>query len=254
MQGTPPPTRWLTPSRDKPNATIRLFCFPYAGGSSTNIYRSWQKLLPETINVLPALLPGRGERIAEAPLDRLSHIVAAAGHELAPYFKQPFAFFGHSMGALICFELTRWLRRNNKPMPAHLFVSARRAPQLRELVEPIHDLPEPEFIERIREIKGTPEEVLNHAELMQLMIPMLRADFSVFETYSYESEPPLPCPLTVFSGVGDMEVSVADLSPWEELTSATYRLHLLPGDHFFIHTAPTLITQIIARELIARAA
>ena len=241
-------SRWLVRSGEKPKANIRLFCFPYAGGS-TNIYRSWQGLLPETIDVAPVLLPGRGECLSEAPFVRLSEIVEVAAHELAPYFEEPFAFFGHSMGALIGQELTRWLRRNNRMMPAHLFVSARRAPQMPELIEPTYDLPEPEFIERLRQLNGTPQEVLGHPELMQLMIPLLRADFAVCETYRHKPEPPLDCPITVFGGVGDVEVPAAHLSPWRELTSAAYQLHLFPGDHFFIHTAQAEITRTIAKEL-----
>ena len=241
-------SRWLARSVEKTNATMRLFCFPYAGGT-TNTYRSWQELLPESIDVAPVQLPGRGERLAESPFHSLLEMVVPLAHELQPYLDKPFAFFGHSMGALICLELTRWLRRNDGPMPTHLFVSGRRAPQLPELIPPTWDLPEPEFIQRIRQLDGTPQEVLNHPELMQLMIPLLRADFSVCETYRHQTERPLECALTVLGGVDDAEVPYEHLQPWQEQTNSTCNIHMFPGDHFFVQTAHVEITRIIEAAL-----
>jgi medium-chain acyl-[acyl-carrier-protein] hydrolase len=242
-------SRWVTRSVEKPKATMRLFCFPYAGGT-THTYRPWQGLLPEWLDVTPVQLPGRGERLSEPPFDRLSQIVAALARELTPYFDKPFAFFGHSMGALIGLELTRYLRKQGKTMPAHLFISGRRAPQLPDLIASTWDLPEREFIERLRQLNGTPREVLDHPELMQLMIPLLRADFAVCETYEHQAEPALPCALTVFGGDEDVEVPYEHLIPWREHTSSTYKLHLLPGDHFFVQTAHVEMAQIITQELV----
>ncbi|HEV7745465.1 MAG TPA: alpha/beta fold hydrolase [Pyrinomonadaceae bacterium] len=241
-------SRWLARWGEKPKATIRLFCFPFAGGS-TNTYRVWQGLLPEPIDVVAVQLPGRGERLSESPFQRLSEIVEALGRELIPYFDKPFAFFGHSMGALISFELTQWLRKHHQTMPSHLFVSGHRAPQVPKAIAPTWDLPEPEFIERVRELNGTPQEVLDNPELMQLMIPLLRADFAVCETYEYQPQSVLDCCLTVFGGVGDLESPYEHLTPWREQTSAPYKLHMLPGDHFFVQTAHVEITRIIAAEL-----
>lgn len=241
-------SRWLVRSGEKPKATVRLFCFPYAGGT-THTYRSWQGLLPESIDVAPVQLPGRGQRMSEPAFQRLSEIVEALAHELVPYFDKPFAFFGHSMGALIGFELARWLRKNHKAMPAQLFVSGRRAPQFSELTEPTWDLPEREFIERVRQLNGTAQDVLNHPELMQLMIPLLRADFAVCETYQHQDEPPLECPVTVFGGVDDIEVRYEHLELWREQTTSVFRLHMFRGDHFFVQTAQAEVVQVIAAEL-----
>lgn len=243
-------SRWLARSGEKAKATIRLFCFPYAGGTA-HTYRLWQGLLPESIDVVPIQLPGRGQRLSEPPFRCLRELVEALGHTLVPFLDKPFAFFGHSMGALIGFELTRWLRKNNKTMPAHLFVSGRRAPQLAEVAEPSWDLPEREFVERVRQLNGTTPDVLNHPELMQLMIPLLRADFAVCETYRYQVEPPLECPLTVFGGLDDVEVRYEHLEPWREQTISAFRLHVFPGDHFFVQTAQTEIVQTLATELAA---
>ena len=241
-------SRWLARSSEKPKATIRMFCFPYAGGT-THTYRSWQGLLPESIDVTPVQLPGRGQRLSEPPFQHLPELVEALAPEVVPFLDKPFAFFGHSMGALIGFELARWLRRNHKAMPTHLFVSGRQAPPLSELTEPTWDLPEREFIERVRELNGTTQDILDHPELMQLMIPLLRADFAVCETYRYQVEPPLEFPVTVFGGLDDVEVRYEHLGLWREQTAAAFRLHVLPGDHFFVQTAQAEIVQIIAAEL-----
>jgi len=175
--------------------------------------------------------------------------VEALAHEVGPYLDKPFAFFGHSMGALIALELTRWLRRNHKRMPVHLFVSGRRAPHIPDPVEPAWDLPEQEFIDRVRQLNGTPHDVLDHPELMQLIIPFLRADFAACETYEHQPEPPLACPITVFGGVDDEEVSCEHLEPWREHTTSAYRLHLFPGDHFFVQTAQAELLPVIAEAL-----
>lgn len=242
------PTPWLPGYREKPGAQTRLFCFPYAGGNAGS-FRPWSNLLPNSVQVLAVQPPGRGERLSEPPFKHLPDLIDVLGPTFLPFLDRPFGFFGHSMGALIGFELTRWLRRTKNPLPVHFFVSGRRAPQFNEEELPSHDLPEAEFIERLRELNGTPHEVLDHPELMKLMIPLLRADFSVCETYRHEVEPPLNCPMTVFGGLGDVEVPRERLEPWKEHTTSTFSLHMLPGDHFFIHSAQNEITRVIAQKL-----
>jgi medium-chain acyl-[acyl-carrier-protein] hydrolase len=193
-------------------------------------------------------LPGRGERLSEPPFRYLNDAVEALAQALSPFFDKPFAFFGHSMGALIGLELSRWLRRERNLMPVHLFVSGRRAPQLPEKAR-TYDLPEPQFIARLRSLNGTPQGVLDHPELMQLMIPLLRADFSVCETYVYKIEPPLECPLTVFGGIGDVEVPREDLELWREHTTSVFSLQMFPGDHFFLHASQRGMLRIISQQL-----
>lgn len=242
------PTPWLPGYKENPGARMRLFCFPYAGGNAAS-FRPWPRFLPSSVHVSPVQPPGRGERLAEPPFKHLPDIIEALGPALLPFLDKPFAFFGHSMGALIGFELTRWLRRTKNPMPVHLLVSGRQAPQFSEDDLPSYDLPEAEFIQRLRELNGTPHEVLDHPELMQLMLPLLRADFEVCETYRLEVEPPLDCPLTVFGGAGDTEVPPDRLEPWREHTTSSFSLHMFPGDHFFIHSAQNEITRLISRIL-----
>jgi len=162
----------------------------------------------------------------------------------------PYVFFGHSLGALIGFELACQLRRQNSTDPVHLFVSGRRAPQIPDPNPPIHQLPEAEFIDELRRFDGTPEEVLKHPELMEIFLPVLRADFALLETYEYTSEKPLDCPITAFGGLQDRKATREELAAWRDQTHGDFRLQLFPGDHFFLHSVQPILLQAIAQDLI----
>jgi medium-chain acyl-[acyl-carrier-protein] hydrolase len=241
-------TPWITCFKPRPEAKVRLFCFPYAGGGSA-IFRSWVDRVPQSIEICPVQLPGRESRLAEVPFDRLPALVPVVAEAIVPYLDKPFGFFGHSMGALISFELSRRLRRDHDLQPAHLFVSGRWPPHKPRLEERTSDLPEEEFIQELRSLNGTPKEVLEHPALMALMLPMLRADFAVCETYSYTDDTPLSCPITVFGGLQD-EPDRDSLEPWRDQTTAAFSLRMLPGDHFFVHTAQSQLIRVISRELV----
>jgi len=248
IPSSPPSERWLAYREPNPRARLRLFCFPYAGGGAS-VYRGWAASLPGEIEVCPVQLPGRESRLREAPFTHLDPMIQVLADVLPPYLDLPFVFFGHSMGGLISFELSRELRRRRGPAPLHIFVSGRRAPQVPSREEPLHELPEPEFIARLRELNGTPEEVLQHAELMRLLLPILRADFSVNETYEYRPEEPLDVGISAFGGLGDQEVTREDLAAWKDQTRGRFRLRILPGDHFFVHGSKDLITESMSRDL-----
>jgi len=239
---------WFTSPRPNARAALRLFCFPYAGGSS-HIYRPWPEWLPPAVEIVTAHLPGRGNRINEPPYTNLLPLVRALAEVIKPRLDKPFAFFGHSMGALICFELARWLRREGGAHPRHLFVSGRTAPQLKTRRPSPHDLPQDEFESELRRLKGTPDEVLAHAELMQLVLPLLRADFTLIGTYEYSSEPPLAYPVSAYGAVDDEEVSRENLEDWREQTTAAFNVRMFPGGHFFLHDSRPLVLRTLAREL-----
>jgi medium-chain acyl-[acyl-carrier-protein] hydrolase len=185
----------------------------------------------------------------ERPFTKLVDLVAAAAPVLAPYMDRPFAFFGHSMGALVSFELARHLHRTDQTEPAHLFLSGCQAPQLAHTRAVTYDLPESEFVEELRRLEGTPAEVLDNPELLQLMLPLLRADFAVSQTYNYTEGLPLSCPLTIFGGLEDDAVTRETLSSWREHTTAAFSLRMLPGKHFFLHSSKDLLCEVVAREL-----
>jgi len=239
---------WFVTLKPNPRARLRLFCFPYAG-SGVMIYHNWAEQLPSDVEVYLARLPGREGRLREAPLTRLTQLVHLLNAEIRPLLNKPFAFFGHSMGAVIAFELARILRRESGIEPQHLFISGRRAPQLPR-DEPItYHLPETEFIEAVRNLNGTPTEVLDHPELMNLMIPLLRADFEVCQTYSYVPGAPLSCDMTIFGGLQDPDVPRESLVGWSEQTTGACSVRMLPGDHFFLHSSQALLLRVISREL-----
>jgi len=225
-----------------------MFCFPYAGGGAS-VYRGWGKSLPADVEVCPVQLPGRESRMREPAFDRSEAMVNALADVLQPYMDLPFVFFGHSMGAAVGFELARELRRRGKTLPLHIFVSGRRAPQTPSREEPIHALPEPEFLVKLRELNGTPEEVLQHEELMRLLIPILRCDFAVNETYEYKEEEPFDFGISAFGGLGDEDVSREDVEAWQVHTRARFRMRMLPGDHFFIHGSKDLVLEAVSRDL-----
>ncbi len=231
-----------------PQARLRLFCFPYAG-TGTSIFRTWSEGLPDDVDVCPVEFPGRGTRIMEAPFARLAPLVQALAQGLAPLLDKPFAFFGHSLGALVAFELARQLRRQLGIGPMHLFVSAARAPQTPARDRPMHALPEAELLDKLGRLNGVPEKVLEDKDVMRIMLPILRADLAVYETYLYSAEPPLACPISGFGGLQDHRVDRPDLEAWREQTSASFSLKMFPGDHFYLNAARPLLLQALGQEL-----
>lgn len=226
-------TPWLLHFGAKPNASLRLFCLPFAGGAAS-MYRSWADQFPDHIELVGVQLPGRENRLIDPPIDSINALVAEIATEIQPYLDKPYAIYGHSMGALVNFELSRQLRRMGAPMPTQLFVSAYRAPHLPNRHEKIHQLPTPQFLTKIRELNGTPEGILQNQELVGLILPMLRADFQIHESYVYQEEPPLAVPLLACGGIDDSRITLAEVRAWEQHTNCHFRFQKFAGDHFFI--------------------
>lgn len=241
-------TPWLPILRPNSEARLRLFCFPYAGGSAL-IYRKWPDWVLPGVEVYPVQPPGRGGRLQETPFTEIEPLVEALAPVIAPFLDKPFAFFGHSMGASIGFELARLLRRDYGKEPLHFFVSARRAPQVPNTDPPIHDLPDELLKNELRRLEGTPAEVLEHPELMEVMLPLLRADFSVSEKYMFVPDAPLSCPLSALGGLQDSHVKREDLEAWRQLTTGPFLLRMFAGNHFFLHTAQNLLLRAVNLEL-----
>ena len=245
-----PSSRWVVSLSSRVSARLRLFCFPYAGGG-VSTYRKWPSAALGQVHLCAVQLPGRENRLGDPPLTQAPQLVNVLREELQPYFDIPFAFFGHSMGALIAFELARKLRQSGGPMPVRLFLSGRRAPHLPPSRPPIHHLPDEEFRHEVRLLQGTPEEVLGNEELMQIILPVLRADFAVCETYAYSAEEPLAMPLSVFGSNHDPEVNHDELEAWRSQTTGSMSLRIFEGNHFFLHPMRLALTDAIAHDISA---
>jgi medium-chain acyl-[acyl-carrier-protein] hydrolase len=176
-------------------------------------------------------------------------LVEATAQALTPYFDRPFAFFGHSLGALVGFELARHLRRQGAARPVQLFASGRRAPQLPSLTPPRYNLPAPVLMDLLRSFEGTPPEILAQPEIMALLLPVFRADFEAHETYVYADEPPLDCPISAYGGTDDPEVSVEQLQSWQAQTTGAFSLQLFHGGHFFVSSQQWLVLRSLRGEL-----
>lgn len=173
-------------------------------------------------------------------------LVEKLTEDIYPHLNKPFYFFGHSMGALIAYELSCSLKKRYNLEPEHLYVSAHAAPHLVRKENPIYNLPRTQFIEKLKELDGIPKEVISNEELMDLVIPILRADFSICETYTYTQDIRLNCPITVFGGKYDKNVNIEELESWADLTQSYCELHLLPGDHFFISKCEQIFLDLLS--------
>lgn len=241
------PETWIAFRNPNPQARLRLFCFPYAGGGAS-IYRVWGEQLPRDIEVCPVQLPGRENRMRERPIPTMEALVDALLPGLQPYMDLPFAFFGYSMGAGISHALVRRLAREGRKLPSILLAAARRAPHL-PIPDPIHDLPEEEFRQRLRELEGTPEAALEHEELMDLLSPILRADFQVNDTYLCTEGKPLDCAVTAFGGKQDPRVEQQSIEAWRECTRGTFRVRMFEGNHFFLRQQTEELLREVERNL-----
>lgn len=212
---------------------VRLFCFPYAGASAFALSR-WAHASPRTVDVRPLQLPGRGRRIREPAITRMELLVDAIGMELLPLVDRPYAIFGHSMGALLAFEIVRWLRERQARTPFHLYVSGRRAPHLPGPTYMSPNATDETLIAFLRDLNGTPREVLDEPELIKLLLPALRADLCICRSYVYRDGDPLDCPITAFGGRDDPESTDEHMCGWAKHTAGRFAAFTFPGGHFYL--------------------
>jgi medium-chain acyl-[acyl-carrier-protein] hydrolase len=242
------PEPWLKDSGEAESSRLTLFCLPYAGGGAS-AYRLWPAGLPSDVALCRIQPPGREERLRETPFVRLSPLVKTLAGVLSDRVRRPFAVFGHSLGALVAFELVRELRRSLGVTPSHLFVASCPAPHMVVTTNPLHVLPDEEFAEELQRIGGTPEVVLSEPRILSIFLPLLRADFEVFETYQHQPESPLDCPITVLGGRADPSVSQDHLLGWSEHTTDSFQRLMFPGDHFFLNERRDDVLEIVGRTL-----
>lgn len=226
------------------NSEIVLFAFPPAGADAF-VFRCWAELLPDFVELRCIQLPGRGQRISEAPFTELQPLLDSLHEELHSDFERPCAFFGHSMGSLVAFELARRLDLRTSRL-SYLFVSGRRPPHEPELIAP-GDCSDQQLIRELRDLEGTPTHVLEDPELLSIFLPVLRADFRVCRNYAYQSGPPLSCPISAMAGRMDRWVNYDLLNGWRRYTRSCFEISMIPGNHFYLTSAASTITSVISK-------
>lgn len=236
---------WVPSAGSNRSAHFRLFCFPHAGGGAS-AFGGWPRWLPARVEVVSVQLPGREERLRAPNFSQLDLLLSALTNALQPYLDLPFAFFGHSLGGWLAFYLARKFRRDGLRQPVHMFVSGCRAPQLESKYPPIHALSSSLFLQELQQrYNSIPAIIWNEPEILRVLLPVLRADFVLFETIQYHHEAPLDCPISAYGGQGDATISEAEILAWRSQTEASFSVEMIPGDHFFLKSnAPALLYRL----------
>lgn len=247
---TTPSARRVICRRPNPKAALRLFCFPYAGGSTT-AFLPWLPELSDCVELQLVEYAGHGTRLAEPPFSRLAPLLDDVADAVFPLLDRPFAFFGHSMGGFVSWELAHRLRDEGRPLPTQLFLSAAGAPHTPDPDpdRPIHKLSDARLLRKLEEYNGVASSVLAHRELMQLMLPIVRADFTACETHPFRLGPPLDCPIAAFGGTSDPYVTPDRVEAWHCYTRDRFSFRVLAGDHFFLNASRDLLLWNIRQEL-----
>lgn len=241
-------TAWFTTfGVAKPHAASRLLCLPSSGSGSTQ-FRPWLEHLPD-IEMHVALLPGRERRLMDPPIDNLAELIDKLLPQVTRLIDRPYFLLGHSMGALIAFELTRALAARDLPMPRRLFVSGYRSPERPRRRPDLHQLPDDQFIDALRGYGGTPEAILAHRETMELLLPMIRADFKLHETHRFQPGAALSVPISALAGENDCIVPPDEMVDWKNHSARHFEMHRFPGGHFFIHDALERVVATLKRRV-----
>jgi medium-chain acyl-[acyl-carrier-protein] hydrolase len=235
----------------KPTASMRLFCFPHAGGGPLAFF-GWQARLGPEIECITVQYPGRGQRMREIPKTEIASLAEEVTHGLQAKSDKPFAFYGHSFGAIVAFETAQHLRRQGCAGPQALYLGAVRPPQIPSPHPPLRRLPDAEFAAGVQaRYGGIPEAILRDRDAMEVFLPPMRADFAAYETYIYQPEAPLAVPICVFAGEGDTAVDPQKLDRWREHTTGSFEQRTLPGGHFFMSVSAVLLSEILRDRITA---
>ena len=248
MDSNPQASSWFFCREPEDNASMRLFCFPYSGAGAS-VFHSWPTAMGKTVEVRTLQLPGRETRYNEARETDIRAVVEKISNAIALYQDKPFAFFGYSLGSLLAFEVCRSLRRQNRPLPLHLFVAAMRAPQTPRVHPPLSPLPDAAFVQKIEQYYQPQGEVWQNRELRDFFLPVLRDDLALSDGYQYHDEPALNCPIDVFAGEQDVGAPLELTRQWAQQTSSHMHFHCYPGGHFFIDNALQEVQSTVLKAL-----
>lgn len=241
-------SRWFVGGAPQATAPIRLFCFPFAGGGAS-VFRGWGRELPG-VDVIAVQPPGREDRYGEKPYTNLRELTADLAVAIEPWLDRPAVFFGHSMGGSIAYQLATELQGRGRS-PQMLIISARPAPHLPPDRKPIHALSDEGFVAELKKLDGTPAAVLENRELMEFLLPTLRADFELCDTYVADRDATVPMPVLLFGGLEDQTAGREKLEAWRRYTTGEVTVEMFPGNHFFVQTQRTAVLASIYRSLAA---
>jgi medium-chain acyl-[acyl-carrier-protein] hydrolase len=240
--------RWLKRFRHGGPSDVRLFCFHHAGGTAS-MYREWPQLLPRSIEPVALQLPGRAERFREPPFDTMAPLIDALLEVIGSLFDQPFAFYGLSMGARVAWALTHGLRERAMSMPSVLYLASAAAPGWEE-GRAGWDVRKDDLVGYLREMGGTPPEIFSEPELLASLLPTLRADLTLVNTFRFRPSAPLDVPIRAFAGIDDVEGSPERMSGWRTETCGRFDLHIVPGGHFFDTAGELQVIRTITDDLL----
>ena len=236
--------KWFIIPKPNPSADLKLICFPYAGGG-VNVFTSWSKYLPENIELIIVQTPGRGSHMTAKPYINMEELIQNLLREVIVHFKKPYILFGHSLGSRVAFALMNEAYKLYNSLPLHFIASGSRSPHKKLITEPIYNLPTDDFIQKLKILNGTPNEVLENRELMNFFLPVLRADFKIADEYIYRGKTKFNCPISVLTGEYDIGVTLGDAKSWGDLFTQKVSVHTIPGDHFFINSHRDIVLKKI---------
>ncbi len=236
--------KWFIIPKPKSKVDLKLICFPYAGGNSST-YMSWAKYLPENVELIIVQPPGRGSRIFEPIYSDMKSLISDLLWLIPEHLNTPYILLGHSLGSRIAFELMVQLNKLKFPLPLHFIASGSRAPHLASDKKRIFNLPDKEFISELKKLNGTPKDVLENNELMELLLPMLRADFKIAENYCYSGSEIFNCPISLLAGNDDIDITLSMLEGWVDHFTEIKNIYIVSGNHFFIDNNTEAVIQKI---------
>jgi len=241
--------RWFKRFRRGGSSDVRLFCLHHAGGTAA-LFRDWPRLLPPEIEPIAVQFPGRADRFRETPLRTMRDLVDALLPAILPWLDRPYAFFGLSMGAKSSWALTHALRETDAPLPLALYLASAAAPALVEGRTDWDTLSDAELVAYLTSMEGTPPEVLEHPELLEMLLPTLRADLQLIDTFRFEPHKPLDLPIRAFAGIDDVEGPPTRMAEWRTETTGPFTLDTITGGHFFDPPGLTRVTRAVAEDLL----
>ncbi|WJG11197.1 alpha/beta fold hydrolase [Aliiglaciecola sp. LCG003] len=233
-------SQWLLKPEKKKNAKLKLFCFSYAGGNGST-FISLNDRLPEEVELNVVQLPGHGARFSETLHSDMDDLVAGMLVEFKKELNCPYVLFGHSLGSMIATELMYQCHKAGFSLPQYFIASGCRSPKLKSRKGAIHELPDEAFKSVLKKLNGTPDLLLENPDLMDLFLPLLRADFKLSNDYQFKHEHRFNCKASIFGGQDDIDVGLDDLNAWQQMFSLKAKIELFPGDHFFIESVKSMV-------------